>query len=212
MWAIRCVVSSQKRFFTFSATVWWLNRFGSIVISVRWFSSLTTVKEWLTSIRYGYTEEDWSKFCLMTYLIWRNRNNKLYNKGTWSTSTFLRLLNQQVMEMRCLSKMNYFSRDIAKWQPPPVDWIKANTDAAIGTNDWIGIGVVLRDDRGRVVAVLMARYQGLSNAFYGEVLAIKECMRLIQKCNPMKVIIEEGCSRSCPSDHETKSWRIGSCT
>lgn len=79
--------------------------------------------------------------------------------------------------MRCLPKLNYFSRDLAKWQPPPVGWVKANIDAAIGDDGWIGVRVVLRDHGGCVVAVMVASYQRIPNAFYGEVLAIKGCMQ-----------------------------------
>lgn len=94
------------------------------------------------------------------------------------------------MEMRCLSEVNYFLRDLVKWHTPPIGWVKANTDAAIGDDGQISVGVVMRDDKGFVVAALMAHFLGLPNAFYGEVLAIKECMLLIHKCSQMKIMIE----------------------
>ncbi|KAF5481080.1 hypothetical protein F2P56_001766 [Juglans regia] len=42
------------------------------------------------------------------------------------------------------------------WQPPPTDWLKLNWDVAIRKTDQkIGVGVVLRDHEGDVLATLM---------------------------------------------------------
>lgn len=86
----------------------------------------------------------------------------------------------ELMEIKCLPTINYSSRLKAKWQPPPHGWVKANIDAAIDDIGWIRVGVVLRDEGGIIIAVLMARLRRLSNAFVGEVLAIKEGLCLIR--------------------------------
>ena len=42
-----------------------------------------------------------------------------------------------------------------KWTPPPIGWYKVNTDGAIfSKHKWTSIGVITRDDQGRVVAAM----------------------------------------------------------
>jgi hypothetical protein len=40
-----------------------------------------------------------------------------------------------------------------KWTPPPMDWCKANWDVALQKNaELVGIGVIVQDHNGRMVA------------------------------------------------------------
>lgn len=68
--------------------------------------------------------------------------------------------------------------------------MKANTDAAMGPDGMIGIGAVVRDEGGHIVAILMANFQEISNAFYGEVKAINECLVLIRTIELSNIILE----------------------
>lgn len=48
----------------------------------------------------------------------------------------------------------------------------------------------MRDEGFNVVATLMAKCRGIPNAFYGEVMAIRESLCLIQETQPLKIILE----------------------
>lgn len=65
-----------------------------------------------------------------------------------------------------------------------------NKDVLIGSDEWIGERAVMRDEGGHIVAALMVKVQGLSEAFHYEVLVIKESLRLIREVKSKKIIIE----------------------
>ena len=61
-----------------------------------------------------------------------------------------------------------------RWQPPPVDKVKANFDGAVFEVDQEGgIGVVLRNSAGRVLAALSERVMILVSVEILEMLATR---------------------------------------
>ena len=78
-----------------------------------------------------------------------------------------------------------------KWVPPPQGWFKANVDGAIfkETNK-AGIGVVVRDSQGWVLATLLEKVEGVQDAEVIEALAIRRAIRFAIETRFNCVIIE----------------------
>lgn len=92
--------------------------------------------------------------------------------------------------MKCLLKINYSPCTLAHWQSLPIGWVKANTNAAIGTNGIIGVRLVLGDEGSYIAVVMIANLLGITTTFYGVVRAINKCLQLIRSSGYTKVIIE----------------------
>lgn len=53
---------------------------------------------------------------------------------------------------------------VIKWRPPPVGFLKVNTDASFNPNTQQGpTGIVVRDDHGQVVAARSTWYDAVPN-------------------------------------------------
>ena len=78
-----------------------------------------------------------------------------------------------------------------KWVPPPQGWFKANVDGAIfkETNE-VGIGVVVHDNQGWVLAALTEKVDGAQDAEVIEALAIRRAIRFAIETRFNCVIIE----------------------
>ncbi|XP_050280341.1 uncharacterized protein LOC126721341 [Quercus robur] len=78
-----------------------------------------------------------------------------------------------------------------KWVPPPKGWFKANVDGTIfkETNK-AGIGVVVRDSQGWVLAALTEKVDGVQDAEVIEALAIRRAIRFAIETSFNCVIIE----------------------
>lgn len=114
------------------------------------------------------------------------------------------------MELSCLPQLGNSLRSLARWHALKPGWIKANINATIGPNGVIGVKAVLWDDGENIVAVLMANFQELSNAFYDEVKVISKCLELIRTMKLFSIIFETDSSEAiktilalCTSESES---------
>ena len=80
---------------------------------------------------------------------------------------------------------------VLKWVPPPQGWFKVNVDGAIfkKTNK-AGIGVVVRDSQGWVLAALTEKVDGIQDVEVIEALAIRRAIRFAIETSFNCVIIE----------------------
>ena len=61
------------------------------------------------------------------------------------------------------------------WQPPGMGRIKVNVDAAVNeAKDYIGVGIVARDDKGNVLGAAARRVVGNFSPHVGGCLAVRE--------------------------------------
>ena len=93
---------------------------------------------------------------MIAWSIWRNRNEvrhggrKLTAAAIYGLATRLLEEYSTVQESPIQPQGN--SSGSNKWTPPPKGWYKVNTDGAVfSKHKWTGIGVLVRDDQGRVV-------------------------------------------------------------
>ena len=78
-----------------------------------------------------------------------------------------------------------------KWTPPPHGWYKVNTDRAVFSKQkWVGIGVIARDEQGRVVAAMSKRLQVPLGALEVEAKALEAAASFEKDIGVQKVIFE----------------------
>ncbi|KAF7822906.1 reverse transcriptase [Senna tora] len=77
-----------------------------------------------------------------------------------------------------------------KWTPPPLDWLKLNTDGSC-TNSEIGAGGLLRDHSGRWISGFSV-FIGIGNALLAELWAVFHGLKLASQCQVKNLVVEAG--------------------
>lgn len=80
------------------------------------------------------------------------------------------------------------------WSKPPVSVVKANCDASVKGNNFVGIGFVFRDDKGRVLGAGADRILGNLAMDYAEALAVRGAHKFAKDFWFPKLIVESDCS------------------
>ena len=81
-----------------------------------------------------------------------------------------------------------------QWKPPPKNWYKVNVDAAIDhQSQRAGLGVVIRNDKGDVVAAAIKPSSFNRDVPFTEAEAIEWGMQVAKKAGITAVILESDC-------------------
>ena len=111
--------------------------------------------------------------------IWMNRNEVRHGKSRKPASVLARWTKEYLENyvMANHSPRPYKESVEATWQPPKPPWYEANMDGAIFSQQKeTGIGVVIRDHHGVVVAALGKKLKALLGAIEVEAKAMKEAV------------------------------------
>ncbi|XP_021769751.1 uncharacterized protein LOC110734003 [Chenopodium quinoa] len=81
-------------------------------------------------------------------------------------------------------------RSSKTWVAPPADWVKINTNATLTEEGWVGVGVVARDNLGKVVFSACKRWKAWWQMDVAEAKAIILALKLGSSFGCRKIIIE----------------------
>lgn len=94
------------------------------------------------------------------------------------------------------------------WMPPSSGWYEVNVDAAIRHSNWIaGLGVVIRDSKGKFVAVAIQRVIYKGNVAYIEAKAVSLGIQVTQKIKCLPMIIELDSKEVVDLARNRKGWK-----
>ena len=83
-----------------------------------------------------------------------------------------------------------------RWSPPAENLYKANFDSALFEHlGFAGLGVVVRDDRGNVLAALRQKIALPQSVEMAEALAAKRAVQLASEMSFLRVMVEGDCKR-----------------
>lgn len=86
-----------------------------------------------------------------------------------------------------------YRRELVKWRPPNIGWIKVNSDGASSKNgDWSAIGGVLRDATGNWIEGYQ-RYVGRGSTLNAELWTILQGLQVAKARGYVKVVVESDC-------------------
>jgi hypothetical protein len=148
-------------------------------------------------ILFKYGKENWSLFIQLARQIWMRRNKWVHDGIFIDPNTLLRETVKFMEEFKEVNKAQPSEANaennngVSKWKAPPPGWCKANWDASIDKNrGQLGIGVVVRDDKGLVIAAASKVRQGLFEPVMGEAIASYEAARICKELSIPKGWLE----------------------
>ncbi|KAK2665216.1 hypothetical protein Ddye_003790 [Dipteronia dyeriana] len=108
---------------------------------------------------------DFELLCVTWWCIWFRRNNFVHSSILLLVNDLLEWVVKFLRDFQLANvkeeSVHHPNYGIVSWSPSPIGYFKINTDATLSFSDKIsGIGVVIRDSGGRVMACLCGNARG----------------------------------------------------
>jgi hypothetical protein len=135
----------------------------------------------------------------ITYSLWLARNNKIFQNRDIPACETVGKAIKSLQEYKHNSNPDQIistrinpSTDCnnTSWSPPPRASLKLNVDAHLCSDGRLGLGLVLRDEDGRIVGAATRVQLGSGNVELSETLGLMEALKLIDTLKLRSVIIE----------------------
>ncbi|MCI01011.1 polynucleotidyl transferase ribonuclease H fold, partial [Trifolium medium] len=137
------------------------------------------------AICQGESKDTAGLFAMMVWVLWNNRNNKVWNEskeegrslGIKSRHLWEEWHSVQHCQHDSPSPVQQQQQHLA-WQKPPMDWYKCNVDAGFYNElNKTSAGWCLRDHTGNFVVVDTYWNEGKCSITEGESIALLEAMK-----------------------------------
>ncbi|KAJ1396828.1 Ribonuclease H-like superfamily [Sesbania bispinosa] len=134
----------------------------------------------------------------MCYEIWQARNKKVFEQRDTSLQTLLnRVSNSLQTGERSNPHLGGCPRSAAtrveQWSPPPIRWFKVNVDAAHAAGEVWGVGIIIRDEHGVVLAAASRRISSLPDPGLAEAMGIRLAILFAVEMCFDRVVVESDC-------------------
>ena len=137
-------------------------------------------------------------FFAIAWSIWHNRNKIIHDEHGLPPNQIWDLAKSIVGEFNVASSWDFSIRQpsLLGWAAPPLGFAKVNVDGAcsIDGSGIFGVGVIIRDELGSVIAALCKALPSHFSAEWIEYLALEQGILLAQELNLSHVIFESDAS------------------
>jgi ribonuclease HI len=128
------------------------------------------------------TNEEIKQFSGISRRLWLRRNEVVYGGNFANPTAIVQVTVEAIAAFKAAQGSGYSSSGMVRvnqWRAPPVGWLTANWDAAINNKEgrW-GLGMILRDHTGRMIAAKCSARLGCLNPAAAEAIAALEAMVL----------------------------------
>lgn len=177
---------------TAARVIWSQSQFADLIAEAP-STSFPTMFEWVAS-RLNGDELRW--FCTIAWAAWFCRNDKLNNNGVANpiqiAANFAKLVSDYVEYAQLVfTPAPGAARGSALgWNTPMEGHIKINSDAHIAGGSGVGLGVVLRDSEGQIVAAGVRKLDARWGVEQTEVAAAKYGLQLAHRLGFPRVVLE----------------------
>ncbi|GMN27726.1 hypothetical protein TIFTF001_001776 [Ficus carica] len=147
-----------------SRAVWKVSRFWKVVENRRDFP----FADFLRIVKSKIPLEDFALVCWLAWKLWCERNKVLHQVPVQS----------QVV-----------GSDV--WLPPQSGYLKLNVDALVSPgSDHIGIGVVIHDEKGRILGAMAKSVDGTFSPFLAECIVLREGLMMAKELESVTLVVE----------------------
>ncbi|CAL1408676.1 unnamed protein product [Linum trigynum] len=117
-------------------------------------------EEWLCDLIDKVSDDELCSMVMALWFLWKERNNKLFNNSKLEESEVIARAEAYLKEFRSGVKSASparATRQEARWEKLKKDHLKANVDATKMKEGGTGLGLVVRDDEGRLILAAVRR-------------------------------------------------------
>uniref|UniRef100_A0A7N2N2Z4 RNase H type-1 domain-containing protein n=1 Tax=Quercus lobata TaxID=97700 RepID=A0A7N2N2Z4_QUELO len=132
-------------------------------------------------------------FSMVVWALWNRRNNIRLAKEAIAIGQLLQQAQERLQEFSVQQPSTLPTRNnvVVSWHPPARSWYKVNFDCALFEKDQCaGIGVVIRNDQGLVMASLSQRIPLPFTVIEAEALAARRAIEFAAEIGLDQVIME----------------------
>ncbi|KAF5481089.1 hypothetical protein F2P56_001774 [Juglans regia] len=130
--------------------------------------------------------------------LWLRRNTFVFESKLLSNTYVISVARESLEEYQSsILKITEIRQQantgdvVHSWSPPSVNWFKANWDAALDVKQRkVGLGVVIKNDRGEVMAACCESKNFVEQPAIAEGWALRKAMELCEDLKFNKVILE----------------------
>ncbi|XP_042980081.1 uncharacterized protein LOC122310263 [Carya illinoinensis] len=143
-------------------------------------------------------ENDMSTFASIAHQLWKRRNQYVFEGKYEAPETVVNTATKIVLDYKeanntQVSKDKPIASSVQSWSAPPLHVFKANWDASVDKVQCkVGIGVVIRDWNGCVVATLRSQKDMFLDPLLAESFSVLKAVILCNQLNMQDVIFEGG--------------------
>ncbi|KAJ1389174.1 Zinc knuckle CX2CX4HX4C [Sesbania bispinosa] len=194
-----CEVDRETETHLFRDCSWSKQIWSQSPIDSQWqFPHIESIGEWINNIILVCAEEVVCLFIAICYEIRQARNRKVFEQKEPCTGQILsRALTSRVDQEDLNQQRDILHQQrpshTSTWTHPPSGWFKTNVDAAHAGGELWGIGVVIRDESGEVVAATTRQISTYPDLGLDEALGVRIAVHFAQEMCLDQVIIEYDC-------------------
>ncbi|XP_062020783.1 uncharacterized protein LOC133737191 [Rosa rugosa] len=159
---------------------------------------MSSMLDWLSFCLSRLSNEDFDLLLMLIWGVWKERNQRVRSGIFHSVAQ----VHFQVMSLfntfKAVNVENKLTlgRQVKPWCPPPVGWLKANVDGAYNMHlRHGGLGVVVRDSMGDIVAGACCRCDDVTSPYMVEALAGRLACKIALQFHLTPIIVESDCLR-----------------
>ena len=137
--------------------------------------------------------EDFALICWLAWKLWYERNKVVHGGEYGDPYTILDLSIASFGEWQALNRAPAQVQAVGpeNWSPPQSGCLKLNVDASVLPGvDHIGIGAVLRDEKGIILGAVAKSLEGSFSPFLAECIALREGLIFAKDLNLGPIVVE----------------------
>ncbi|XP_057452882.1 uncharacterized protein LOC130744739 [Lotus japonicus] len=145
---------------------------------------------WLESILEHPEEDTMAEIFNLIWAIWCRRNAWTFDGQLWD-------IEKTLAKAACIgvSEPSHnisppASSEPIKWKAPPSGFYKLNVDAAIKTNIGIGLGAIIRNNKGKTMAAATWMIEEIEDSALAEAAGVKWALKLAKDLGFDRVLLE----------------------
>ncbi|XP_042958135.1 uncharacterized protein LOC122293694 [Carya illinoinensis] len=132
---------------------------------------------------------------VVAWKIWRRRNDLVFNQTFSSPQLIVRQANQKIEDLNALfSQQTTNPTNIPQsiqWSAPPVNVYKINWDSAVDkVNCKVGVGTIIRDWKGRVIACMRMCISLFPDPYLAEAIGALHSVKLALDIGLIQIKLE----------------------
>ena len=160
-------------------------------------SQSMSIMEWLSQCATSLSKERFGSLLVMLWFVWKERNKRVWNNKFLSQYQIFFQATTYLHTLRSVQpKSNGNRRLLRTWVPPPIGWLKVNIDGAFcASSSSGGVGVIVRDSDGRIVAGMCKRLSHVMGPDMVEAMAGRVACVLATSYNLSPIVFESDCMK-----------------